>query len=135
MKDRIKRLRAAEDGFTLIELLIAIVVVGILATVVIVGIGSLTDSGEAATCEASADASLAAANVHYANTTPSAWPADFEDMVAAGELQLPSGVPAPADGATTLVINTQTLTLNPVGSDPDGPGGAPALTSPTFTCA
>ena len=39
-----------EEGFTLIELLIAIVVVGILTAVVIVGIGGLTDNGNGSAC-------------------------------------------------------------------------------------
>ena len=49
-----------EEGFTLIELLIAIVVVGILTAVVIVGIGGLTDTGSKSACAASLDAAKAA---------------------------------------------------------------------------
>ena len=49
-----------EEGFTLIELLIAIVVVGILTAVVIVGIGGLTDNGNSSACKASKDATRAA---------------------------------------------------------------------------
>ena len=115
-----------DGGFTLIELLIAIVVVGILTTVVIVGIGSLQNSGQTATCRASADAAVAASNVHYANTTPSAWPADIEDMVTAKELTLPTGITAPASGVMTLTINTKTMTMAP---------GATASDPPSFSCA
>ena len=61
-----------EEGFTLIELLIAIVVVGVLTAVVIVGIGGLTDNGKASACAASRDAAKTASAVHKANT--SAWP-------------------------------------------------------------
>ena len=57
-----------EEGFTLIELLVAIVVVGILTSVVIVGIVGLNDNGEQAACQASRDAAKAASAVHNANT-------------------------------------------------------------------
>lgn len=57
-----------DEGFTLIELLIAIVVVGILTAVVIVGIGGLVDNGSAGACSASLDAAKAATAVHKANT-------------------------------------------------------------------
>ena len=67
MRNKFMEKRASDEGFTLIELLIAIVVVGILTTVVIVGVGSLQNSGQSATCKASADAALAASNVFFAN--------------------------------------------------------------------
>ena len=57
-----------EQGFTLIELLIAIVVVGILTAVAIVGIAGLTDNGEDSACAATEDAAKAAQAVYYANT-------------------------------------------------------------------
>jgi prepilin-type N-terminal cleavage/methylation domain len=70
-----------EEGFTLIELLIAIVVVGILTAVVIVGIGGLTDDGKAAACSASRDATRAAIAVHKANTGN--WVAALTDITTA----------------------------------------------------
>ena len=45
-----------DSGFTLVEIVIAIVLVGILSAVVVVGIGRLTEQGAAAGCAASADA-------------------------------------------------------------------------------
>jgi prepilin-type N-terminal cleavage/methylation domain-containing protein len=108
-----------EEGFTLIELLIAIVVVGILTAVVIVGIGGLPNTGSKGACQASADAAKAASVVHHANA--GAWPADF-NMLAAGanpELEVAAGVTpdqatlAAGTGTTALNGNGWTLTLNP----------------------
>ncbi len=95
-----------EKGFTLIELLVAIVVVGILTAVAIVGINGLTNKGKDASCQATMDASRAAVAVHYANN--SAYPAAFADMTSKGELQLQGGV---QDGGTTLSANGWTITL------------------------
>jgi prepilin-type N-terminal cleavage/methylation domain-containing protein len=123
MLQQLRAKRAQEGGFTLIELLIAIVVVGILAAVVIVGIGSLTNKGAKSTCQASADAAKAASVVHYANTNGT-WPADLEDMVTANELSLPTGVTPPADGALTMSINGITLTMT----------AASGTAAPAFSC-
>ena len=102
-----------EQGFTLIELLIAIVVVGILTAVAIVGIAGLTNTGKAASCQATIDASRAAVAVHYANTTPNAYPTAFTDMTAPAtgqpELVLQGGVTNPTP--TTLTANGWTITL------------------------
>ena len=84
-----------EQGFTLIELLIAIVVVGILTAVAIVGIGGLTDNGKTAACQATADASKAASAVYYANSATNTFPVDFGQLVGPPVvLDVPSGVTA-----------------------------------------
>lgn len=119
-----------EEGFTLIELLIAIVVVGILTAVVIVGIGGLQDSGSNGACQASKDAAKAAVAVHY-NNNDSTYPTTFNQLTSGPkpEMELADGVTPAAAGmpANTTVLNGNgwTLTLGVVG------GGAP----PTLTCA
>jgi prepilin-type N-terminal cleavage/methylation domain-containing protein len=98
-----------EQGFTLIELLIAIVVVGILTAVAIVGIAGLTNKGNSSACSATLDAAKSAAAVHYANNA-GVYPSSFADMTGATppELTLASGVTA---GATTLTGNGWTVTM------------------------
>jgi prepilin-type N-terminal cleavage/methylation domain-containing protein len=116
------RERKQQNGFTLIELLIAIVVVGILTAVAIVGIGGLVNNGTTAACQASLDASKAATAVHFANF--GTYPSTFSDMTGKTppELEVPSGV-TPA--ATTLKKGTSwTLTMSG--------GGA---TANTYACS
>ena len=111
-----------EGGFTLIELLIAIVVVGILSAVVIVGVGSLTNKGSSSACKASQDAAKAASVVHFANT--GSYPALFTDMTGAvKELDVD---PAWVNAAGTQISPTGggwTLTI----------AGAGGSTAPTFS--
>jgi prepilin-type N-terminal cleavage/methylation domain-containing protein len=91
-----------EHGFTLIELLVAIVVVGILTAVAIVGIAGLTDKGTKSACAATLDAVKAAQAVHFANnsgsTTP--YPTSFTDLTSANELE--------QSGSTTITASTIT---------------------------
>ncbi len=111
-----------EQGFTLIELLIAIVVVGILTAVAIVGIAGLTNNGKTSACAASLDAAKAATAVHYANTNGQ-YPTSLGQMVTAKEWEAPQGVTV---GATDVSVSTNgwTLTMTP------GTGGA----APTYAC-
>ena len=116
----------AEQGFTLIELLIAIVVVGILTAVAIVGIASLTNNGEDSACAATKDAAQAAQAVYYADhaTLPAPetdYPADLAALVTSGELELSGGATVAAN-----VISGSGWTLTSAG------GGAAPL---TLTCA
>jgi prepilin-type N-terminal cleavage/methylation domain-containing protein len=76
-----------EGGFTLVEMLVAIVVVGILTAVAIVGIGGLNDNGATAACKSSMDAANAATLTYFANTH-GLYPQTFADLSSP-----PSGAP------------------------------------------
>jgi general secretion pathway protein G len=43
--------RNADEGFTLVELLVVVVIMGVLATVSVLGVRGLTDRGQASACE------------------------------------------------------------------------------------
>ena len=105
MQEKSKR----EQGFTLIELLIAIVVVGILTAVAIVGIAGLTNKGNTSACSATLDASRSAAAVFYANNAGK-YPSSFSDLTSPTPplLTIPSGV---TEGTTTLSANSWTVTM------------------------
>ena len=110
-----------EQGFTLIELLIAIVVVGILTAVAIVGIAGLTNKGNASACSATIDASRSASAVFYANNNGK-YPTAFTDLTTTNPALLDlHGVTV---GATTLTGNGWTVTMVP---------GAKATDRTTFT--
>jgi prepilin-type N-terminal cleavage/methylation domain-containing protein len=88
-----------ERGFTLVELLIAITVVGVLTAVAIVGLGSVTKTGNSSACSTLVESSKAAAATYYANTgayprTTGAAPVGFDALMTASPpvLSLPSDV-------------------------------------------
>ena len=116
-----------EQGFTLIELLVAIVVVGILTAVAIVGIAGLTDTAKGATCQSTIDASRAAVAAYYTKQAPNAYPADFDVMIADKDLVLQGGIAHPS--ATTLASDG---TLTPKWTITLGANGV--LTSNLATC-
>ena len=103
--------------------MIAIVLVGILSSVVVVGVGQLTNRGSTASCAASQDAARAAATVHFGST--GSYPTTFTQMTGGSPpaLTLPSG--ATVNGTGDLVtVGSWSLRLTP------GSGS----TAPTFTC-
>ncbi len=112
-----------DEGFTLVEIVIAIVLVGILSAVAVVGIGGLTDKGSESACKASLDAAKAASVVHFASNA--AYPASLTEMTsgASPALTLPDGVTIDGTGmATATDGNSWTLTMT---------AGPP----PTFACS
>jgi prepilin-type N-terminal cleavage/methylation domain-containing protein len=110
-----------DQGFTLIEIVIAIVLVGVLSAVAVVGVGQLTDKASSASCTASADAARAAVAPYLA--THGAYPSTFTQLTASGSgspaaLELPSSV---AVAAQSLSTSGWTLTMTPA-------------SPPTFAC-
>ena len=101
MLKQMQERRGSDEGFTLIELLIAIVVIGVLSAVVIVGIGGLTNNGKAGACAASRDATKAGLAVHYSNNA-GAYPATVQVMVTANELELSGGTSITPPAAAVL---------------------------------
>ena len=93
MLQRIREARQNESGFTLIELLIVIVVLGILAGIVVFGVGTFRDDATAAACDADAKTVSVAAEAAFAQT--GAYPANIAAMVTAGYLKT-----APASAVT-----------------------------------
>jgi general secretion pathway protein G len=86
------RLRAArsnasnnQGGFTLIELLIVIVVLGILAGIVVFGVGTFKTDAKAAACGADTKTVSVAAEAYLAKTGGA--PADITTLVTAGYLK------------------------------------------------
>ena len=112
-----------DRGFTLVEVVIAIVLVGILSSVVVVGVGQLTSRGSTASCAASQDAARAAATVHLGST--GSYPTTFGQMTGGSSpsLTLPSGANLSASG-DAVTGGGWTLRMAP------GSGSA----APTFTC-
>jgi prepilin-type N-terminal cleavage/methylation domain-containing protein len=89
-----------DDGFTLVEIVVAIVLVGILSAVVVVGVSNLTGEGAGAACTSSRDAAKAATLAYWATTRTQ--PATFDDLVGAGSLELAEGVTVHDSGVVLL---------------------------------
>ncbi|MGO9873982.1 MAG: type II secretion system protein [Acidimicrobiia bacterium] len=91
-----------EGGFTLIELLMAIVVVGILSAVAVVGVAGLQEKGQTAACSTSLEAATSASEMYY-SVTGGKYPQTFNDLTSptAGNSLL-DPAPGVVESATTL---------------------------------
>ena len=65
--------RSGEGGFTLIELLIVIVILGILAAIVVLAIGSLKGSSQAAACNSEQKTISTAEDAYFASHDPNVY--------------------------------------------------------------
>jgi prepilin-type N-terminal cleavage/methylation domain-containing protein len=104
-----------DQGFTLVEILIAIVIIGILATVTVFAVRGITDRGQEASCAADARTITQAADVYMGQNNVDAvpatgLPADVErferTLVDAGLLKSVSSLYALAGDGTISVQNT-----------------------------
>lgn len=124
---------ADDGGFTLVEILVAVVVVGILASVAVIGVQSLQRNGSLAACESSRDAANAASVAYYANSTVSAaaltYPTTLVALTGADPvyLELPPAAASPA-GTDTEFHSAEGWTLEMTTA---GTASAP----PEFSCS
>lgn len=93
MLERIRKARETESGFTLIELLIVIVVLGILAAIVLFGVGTFSSDSKKSACNADTRNLQIAEAAYYA--AHSQVYADQATLVSGGYLES-----APTSGAS-----------------------------------
>ena len=83
--------KAGANGFTLIELLVVIVILGILAAVVVIGVGAIQDRGQDEACKTELRSIRAASAAYYADNDQTA-AGDTGDLEAADYLDdVPEG--------------------------------------------
>ena len=102
--------RAPDGGFTLVELLIVIVVLGVLAGVVLLGVGRFRSDANAAACQADVAAVNAAADAYQAVT--GSYPGDLVDLTVGQYLMT-----APRSGSFTFDPTARTATRSPACAD------------------
>ncbi len=122
----------ADDGFTLIEILIAIVLVGILSAVVVIGIGNLTDKGKSSACAYEQDSLRTAVNIYFATHAVIQIPQDLAAGVTPMDtLRLAGAV----DANSKMYSVAPDGTLTPIPGNTNGCGAVPATIPPTTTPA
>lgn len=100
MMQRIREARENESGFTLIELLIVIVVLGILAGIVVLGLGSFRANATSAACKADLKQVQTATDAFMAS--PTLGPAAPSNVAALVTANLLRSAPATASGTYTI---------------------------------
>jgi len=102
-----RRMRA-DQGLTLIELLIVIVILGILSAIIVLSVEGITDRGEAASCEATAQTVRIASEAYYAQNGTHA--ASLQALETANFL---STLPAGTSGNVITTTGGGTITYDP----------------------
>ncbi|HST64222.1 MAG TPA: cellulose binding domain-containing protein [Mycobacteriales bacterium] len=115
------RPRSGAAGFTLVELLVVVVVLGILATIVVIGVGRFRTDANAAACQADVHAVNAAADEYHAVTGE--YPAELAQLTLGQYL-----MSTPSSGTFTFDAASRTATRSPACAG--GPGST-AGTVPT----
>jgi prepilin-type N-terminal cleavage/methylation domain-containing protein len=87
LNNYVRKVRKDEGGFTLIELLIVIVVLGVLAGIVVFGVGTFRQDATAAACKADAKSVSVAAEAFRAKSDTDAYPASIAVLVSGGYLK------------------------------------------------
>jgi len=85
MERAVARRYSKEEGLTLIELLVVILILGILATIVVLGIGAFQNTGEQQSCISTARTVEAANAAYYAKNQ--VWAPNVAALVSAGYLK------------------------------------------------
>jgi prepilin-type N-terminal cleavage/methylation domain-containing protein len=109
-----------EQGFTLTELIFAVVVVGILSAVAVVGIAGLTHKASTSVCTTSAQAATIASVAYYSDTHgiyPTRWSnlttASPPVFLLAHGVTINTGVPTELDGDGWKLVMTGGGTTEP----------------------
>jgi len=98
MLQRIREARENESGFTLIELLIVIIILGILAAIVLFGLGTFRGDSKTAACKA--DRRNIQTAVAAYNAKRDAFPASVQELVDTNYLEsVPTSATFTIDGS------------------------------------
>ena len=102
LNNRLHNLRKDEGGFTLIELLIVIVVLGILAGIVVFGVGTFRQDATDAANDADCKTVSVAAEAFRAKSDADLYPGTVGDLVTDGYLK---NTPGSMTDATTITAD------------------------------
>jgi prepilin-type N-terminal cleavage/methylation domain-containing protein len=105
-QQRVRAGSGTDQGFTLVELLIVIVVLGILAGIVVFGVGRFRQDATTAACKADVATVSVAADAYGASTGN--YPANLDVLVTGNYLKA-----APAGGTYSFDATTKTVSRSP----------------------